>query len=162
MDAYERRVSEVMQSQMVTLKPDERLDLADDIMHLGRVRHMPVVEEGRLIGIVSNRDLLVKRVGALRQHLAASLTKFLNFDPKQRRAFLHSVEAGEAMTRDVITVEPSATLREAAQLMIRHKVGCLPVVKPDGMLVGLVTETDLIRATLLEDREERSVEAEEG
>ncbi|UCE85843.1 MAG: CBS domain-containing protein [Deltaproteobacteria bacterium] len=150
MDACERRVSEVMQSQMVTLKPDERLDLADDIMHLGRVRHMPVVEEGRLIGIVSNRDLL-----------AASLTKFLNFDPKQRRAFLHSVEAGEAMTRDVITVEPSATLREAAQLMIRHKVGCLPVVKPDGILVGLVTETDLLRATLLEEREERSVDAEE-
>ena len=143
MDACERRVSEVMQSQMVTLKPDERLDLADDIMHLGRVRHMPVVEEGRLIGIVSNRDLL-----------AASLTKFLNFDPKQRRAFLHSVEAGEAMTRDVITVEPSATLREAAQLMIRHKVGCLPVVKPDGILVGLVTELSFMGVAheLLMDR----------
>jgi CBS domain-containing protein len=140
-----------MQAQMVTLKPDERLDLADDIMHLGRVRHMPVVDDGRLVGIVSNRDLL-----------AASLTKFLNFDPKQRRAFLRSVEVSEAMTRDVVTVEPSTSLREAAELLIRHKVGCLPVVKPDGVLVGLLTETDLLKAALVEEGAESSVDVGEG
>jgi CBS domain-containing protein len=139
-----------MQAQMVTLKPDERLDLADDIMHLGRVRHMPVVDDGRLVGIVSNRDLL-----------AASLTKFLNFDPKQRRAFLRSVEVSEAMTRDVVTVEPSTSLREAAELLIRHKVGCLPVVKPDGILVGLLTETDLLKAALVEEGAESSVDVGE-
>ena len=150
MSADTRCVSDIMQTQMVTLKPDERLDLADDIMHLGRVRHMPVVEDGRLVGIVSNRDLL-----------AASLTKFLNFDPKQRRAFLRSVEVGEAMTRDVVTVEPSTSLREAAQLVIRHKVGCLPVVKPDGVLVGLVTETDLVKAALVVEGAESSVEVGE-
>ena len=150
MSADTRCVSDIMQTQMVTLKADERLDLADDIMHLGRVRHMPVVEDGRLVGIVSNRDLL-----------AASLTKFLNFDPRQRRAFLRSVEVGEAMTRDVVTVEPSTSLREAAQLVIRHKVGCLPVVKPDGVLVGLVTETDLVKAALIEEGAESSVEVGE-
>jgi CBS domain-containing protein len=151
MSADTRCVSDIMQAQMVTLKPDERLDLADDIMHLGRVRHMPVVDDGRLVGIVSNRDLL-----------AASLTKFLNFDPKQRRAFLRSVEVSEAMTRDVVTVEPSTSLREAAELLIRHKVGCLPVVKPDGVLVGLLTETDLLKAALVEEGAESSVDVGEG
>ena len=142
MDASSRPVSDIMRHEMVTLAPNERLDLADDIMRLGRVRHMPVVEDGRLVGLVSNRDLL-----------AASLTRFLNFEPKQRRAFLHSVEAREAMTREVITAEPDTTLREAVKLLIHRKVGCLPVVKPDGVLVGLVTETDLLRAAFLESGE---------
>jgi CBS domain-containing protein len=156
-----------MQAQMVTLKPDERLDLADDIMHLGRVRHMPVVDDGRLVGIVSNRDLLAASLTKFlnfdpKQRRAFLRSKFLNFDPKQRRAFLRSVEVSEAMTRDVVTVEPSTSLREAAELLIRHKVGCLPVVKPDGVLVGLLTETDLLKAALVEEGAESSVDVGEG
>ncbi len=138
MDPRTRRVSEVMRAEVATLAPGERLDLADDVMRLGRVRHMPVLEDGRVVGLVSTRDTL-----------AASLTKALEFDPAARRAFLRSVEVSEVMTRDLVTVEPDATLREAAALMVERKIGALPVVKPDGTMVGLITETDLLVAALL-------------
>jgi len=143
----DRRVSEVMESEIVTLAASDRLDLADDVMRLGHVRHIPVLDDGRVVGIVTHRDLL-----------AASLSKTLAFDPKQRRTFLHSVDVGEVMTRDVVTVAPDATLGEAAGLLLGRKIGCLPVVKPDGTLVGLVTETDLLRAAFL--REEGVIDAE--
>ncbi|TFG92108.1 MAG: CBS domain-containing protein, partial [Myxococcales bacterium] len=94
----------------------------------------------RVVGIVTHRDLL-----------AASLSKALSFDPAHRRTFLHSVDVGEVMTRDVVTVAPDATLDEAAALLIGRRIGCLPVAKPDGTLVGLVTETDLLRAAFLPD-----------
>ena len=146
-----RRVSEVMQAEVATLAPSDRLDLADDVMQLGRVRHMPVLEQGRLVGIVSSRDLL-----------AASLSKALSFDPKQRRTFLRSVDVSEVMVRDVISVEPDATLREVALLMIGQKIGCVPVVKPDRTLLGLVTETDLLQATLLSTETIRTTEKEKS
>ena len=151
MDPRMRRVSNVMQSEMATLAPDEHLDLAEDVMRLGRVRHLPVVEDSRLVGIVSSRDLL-----------AASLAKSLDFDAASRRAFIRSIEVSEAMSRDVVTVEPDATLREAARVMVERKIGCLPVVKPDRTLVGLLTETDLLRAALIGGEDEIPIEAEEG
>ena len=140
MGVDDRRVSEVMESEIVTLAASDRLDLADDVMRLGHVRHIPVLDDERVVGIVTHRDLL-----------AASLSKTLAFDPKQRRTFLHSVDVGEVMIRDVVTVAPDATLGEAAALLLGRRIGCLPVVKPDGTLVGLVTETDLLRAAFLPD-----------
>jgi CBS domain-containing protein len=137
-DAAARRVSEVMQSEVATLTLHDRLDLADDVMRLGRVRHLPVVDGGKLVGIVSNRDLL-----------AASLSRVLDFSAEDRRTFMRSIEVAEVMTRDPIAVERDATLREAAELMLRHQIGSLPVVQSDRTLIGLVTETDLVRAAWL-------------
>jgi len=62
------------------------------------------------------------------------------------------------MSRDVATIAPGATLGEAAALLLGRRIGCLPVVKPDGTLVGLVTETDLLRAAFLP--EEDAIDAE--
>jgi CBS domain-containing protein len=146
--AAKLRVEEVMAREVVTLGPEDRLDLADDVMRLGRIRHMPVLEAERLVGIVSSRDLL-----------AASLSKHLAFDAPERRTFLRSVTVSEAMTRDPITIEPTATLREAADRMLRHRIGCLPVTRSDGSFVGLVTETDLVRAVLLEEPGATTLEA---
>jgi CBS-domain-containing membrane protein len=140
MDVSERRVSEVMQPEVATLTVHDRLDLAEDVMRLGRVRHMPVLDGTRIVGIVSSRDLL-----------AASLSRVLDFEATQRRTFLRSVEVAEVMSQDLITVERDATLREAAALMVRHKIGCVPVVKADKTFLGLVTETDLLTAALLSD-----------
>jgi CBS domain-containing protein len=61
------------------------------------------------------------------------------------------VDVGEVMTRDVVTIAADATLREAATLLLGRRIGCLPVVKPDRTLIGLVTETDLLRAAFLSD-----------
>jgi CBS domain-containing protein len=136
----DRKVSEIMESEVVTLAAGDRLDLAADVMRLGRVRHLPVLEEGKVVGIVTHRDLL-----------AASLSKALAFEPRERRTFMHSVDVGEVMTRDVVTVAADASLREAATLLLGRRIGCLPVVKPDRTLIGLVTETDLLRAAFLSD-----------
>jgi CBS domain-containing protein len=102
-----------------------------------------VLENRRLVGIVSQRDLL-----------AASLSRVLDFDAPERRTFLRSVDVAETMTRDVITVHPETPLPEAARLLLRHAIGCLPVVAEDGTPVGLVTETDLVRAAYLEGEAE--------
>jgi CBS-domain-containing membrane protein len=149
MNAGDRPVSEVMQREVATLEASERLDLADDIMRLGRVRHMPVVDGNRVRGIVSQRDLF-----------AASLSKTIDFEPTERRAFLHAIDVSEVMSQDVMSVSPDTTLREAARRILRHGIGCLPVVEDD-TLVGLVTETDLLRAAFLDEGEALDVEVAE-
>jgi CBS domain-containing protein len=133
-----RSVGEIMRREFVSLQAGDRLDFVEDVMALGRIRHLPVLKDGKLVGIVSQRDLL-----------ANSLSKALDFDAQDRRSFLKSVDVSEAMTADVITVDERTAVDEAARLMIRHRIGCLPVVDAEGGLVGLVTETDLLRAAYL-------------
>jgi CBS domain-containing protein len=128
-----------MQREYASVRSDERLDFVDDVMSLGRVRHMPVVDGSQLVGVVTQRDLL-----------AASLSRALDFDAQQRRSFLRSVSASEVMAKKPITVAPTTPLIEAAQLMLRHKIGCLPVVGGAGEAIGLLTETDLLRAAYTE------------
>jgi CBS domain-containing protein len=139
-----RSVVDIMRKDFVSLQEGDRLDFAEDVMRLGRIRHLPVLQQGRLAGIVSQRDLL-----------AHSLSRTLDFDPQDRRSFLKSVDVSEAMTRDVVTIDPGTSLEEAARLLIRHQIGCLPVVGSDGVPVGLVTETDLLRAAYLSGEEAR-------
>ena len=134
-----RSVSEIMQTDVVSLRVDERLDLADDIMRLGRVRYIPVLESDRVVGIVSQRDLI-----------AASLTKALDYEPTHRCDFLRSLTAQKVMSHPVISVGPDELLCDAAQRMIEGKIGCLPVIGPGDRLIGLVTETDLLRAAFHE------------
>jgi CBS domain-containing protein len=130
----ELTVAEVMQRDVVFMKPGDRLDLVDDVMNLGRIRHVPVVEGDRLVGVVSQRDLL-----------ASSLSQVLDFDGRQRRTFNRSVELSEVMSRNPVTVHADAGLKEAARLMVDHKIGCLPVLGDADEPLGLVTETDLLR-----------------
>lgn len=131
-------VGEIMRREFVSLQASDHLDFVEDVMSLGRIRHLPVVENGKLVGIVSHRDLL-----------ANSLSRAIDFDANDRRTFLRSVDVAEAMARNVITVRRETPIDEAARLMLRHRVGCLPVVDDEGAPVGLVTETDLIRAAYL-------------
>jgi CBS domain-containing protein len=135
MRRHDEPVSAFMRTEFVTCEPSDRLDFADDVMKLGQIRHMPVVENNRVVGIVSQRDLL-----------AASLSRALDIEPEHHRSFLRSVEIAEVMSNGVITVAPTSSIGEAASLMIRHKIGCLPVVDSVGRPVGLITETDLLRA----------------
>ena len=131
-------VSEIMRQEFVSLEAGDRVDFAEQIMRLGRIRHLPVVAQGRLVGIVSNRDLL-----------SASLSKVLEFTRERQKAFLGTVDVQEVMTRDVQTVPPETSLDEAARLMLRHKIGCLVVVGPEGTPLGLLTESDLLREAYL-------------
>jgi CBS domain-containing protein len=141
MAGIEVPVSEVMQREFMHLSPDDGLDFVEEVMQLGRVRHFPVLESGKLVGIVSQRDLL-----------AASLTRVLDFDGKERRTFLKSVSVREVMTPEVRTVSPDTPLRDVARLFARYKIGCAMVVEDDGTPLGMVTESDLLaRAFLTQD-----------
>jgi CBS domain-containing protein len=139
MDLRQRPVSEIMRREVVTVTVGEKLDLTQDIMNLGRVRHLPVLDdEQRVIGVVSHRDVL-----------AAALTQVLDFDAKARRTFLRSIEVGEVMAKDPVTVGPDALLGEVAEIFIERKIGCVPVVAVNGELLGIVTESDLLAAAYL-------------
>jgi CBS domain-containing protein len=127
------RVRDIMETKLVTISASERLSMVEDIMRLGRVRHMPVVQGGKLVGVVSERDLLRASLSVLSEHRDA-----------ERRMFLHVVEISRVMSTPPIVIQPDATIREAALLMADRKIGCLPVVSGDALL-GMITETDVLR-----------------
>ncbi len=129
----ETRVRDIMPEKMVTVSAGDTLSTVEDIMTLGRVRHMPVVQGGRLVGVVSERDLL-----------RASLSTLSSFGSDQRRAFLQAVEIARVMSTPPITIEPDETVEAAARIMAEEKIGCLPVVQGQRLL-GLITETDVLR-----------------
>jgi len=129
------RVKDIMQSEVTTLGLGDSLDVANDIMTLGRVRHLPVVtDEDRLVGVVTQRDLL-----------KASIASVLDLSRRAERDWLKGIPVGLVMVKDVVTTSPERPLREAVELMIHRKIGCLPVVDGE-RLVGLVTETDCLKA----------------
>lgn len=126
-------VSEIMMGSPVTLKPEDTLDLANDVISLGRIRHIPVVENNKLIGVISERDLI-----------GAAVNRIFRLKQKSKSALLKSVLIKDIMKRRVVTVEPDTAITDAAHLMAEKKIGCVPVVR-DGALVGLVTTTDVLR-----------------
>ena len=127
------RVRDIMQTGVVTVSAGDTLSTVEDIMTLGGVRHMPVVRAGTLVGVVSERDLL-----------RASLSNLTGFGQEERRAFLQVVEITRVMSAPPIVISPEAEIEDAARLLAEKRIGCLPVIE-EGKLVGLVTETDVLR-----------------
>lgn len=126
-------VTEIMMGSPVTLGPEDTLDLANDVISLGRIRHIPVVDAGRLVGLLSERDLM----GAAASHV-------FGLKQKSKSALLKSVLIKDVMKKRVVTVAPETSIKDAAHLMADKKIGCVPVVS-DGAIVGLVTTTDILR-----------------
>lgn len=129
---YRLRAKDLMATELITLDKSETLDLADEIMRLARVRHLPVLEDGRLAGLVTHRDILRAQVSAL-----AGLSR------DQSRELEAKVPVAEVMTSGVRSVEPDTPAVEVARIMRDHKFGCVPVVD-GGRLVGIVTEADFL------------------
>jgi len=145
------RVSDFMERDVVTLYVGERLDLAGDVMHLGRIRHMPVMDGARLVGILSQRDLF-----------RAAASTVLHLSAQAERDWLAQVPVAEVMTTDVVTTGPDESIRHAAELMLIRRVGCLPVVE-DGKLLGLISESDCLRVlTALLAYRDGSADTDEG
>jgi CBS domain-containing membrane protein len=127
-------VRDLMERDVATLHVTDTLDLADDIMRLGRIRHLPVVDaNARLVGVLSQRDLF-----------RAALSSVLQADPRTEREWLAQVSVRAAMTPFVFTVGPDTSVRTAIGLMLERKIGCVPVVDDD-RLVGLLSESDCLR-----------------
>ena len=126
-------VRDLMQTEVVTLNAGDTLDLADDIMRLGRIRHMPITADGKLVGILSQRDLF-----------RAAISSVLQLRPAAEREWLAKIAVREAMTTKVCTIAPGASAHEAVKLMLEKRIGCVPVVE-DENLVGLLSESDCMR-----------------
>jgi CBS domain-containing protein len=128
------RVRDVMTPDVTTLKRNDKLTLDDDIMHLGRIRHLPVLDDDgqQVVGVVSQRDLF-----------RGALARALGYGRRAQRKVLDTLSVKEVMTSDVITTTPDTPLVEAARVLAERKMGCLPVVK-DGRLVGILTEGDFV------------------
>ena len=126
-------VADVMTREVTTLRRNDRLSLADDVMKQKRIRHLPVLDEdGGLAGILSQRDLF-----------HGALVRALGYGASQQERLLALLVVKEIMETEVVTTTPGTSLADAARTMVERKIGCLPVVSED-RLVGILTEGDFV------------------
>ncbi|MBI4637737.1 MAG: CBS domain-containing protein [Candidatus Rokubacteria bacterium] len=136
------RVSDLMSRNVVTIGTWDSCQEAVARMHRAGIRHLPVVDEtDRLAGVVTDRDL---------RHRLFSPEVFRAIGTVPVDALLRTVPITQIMSTPAVTVEPDDDLEAAARLMLEDKVGSLPVVK-DGRVVGILTETDLLRRIVRAD-----------
>jgi CBS domain-containing membrane protein len=128
------KVRDVMTAEVTTLKRNDKLTLANDVMQLGRIRHLPVLDDDgeRLAGIVSQRDLF-----------RGALAQALGYGQHASRKLLDTFAVKDIMATDVITTSPDTPLVDAARALMERKIGCLTVVDA-GRLVGIITEGDFV------------------
>lgn len=120
------KLGEVMRRGVTTVRPSDSLRLAGQIMAWAEVKHLPVVDHGRLIGVVSERDLL------------------------RHRDEPATAEVSVAMTRPARTASPDDDIQEATRRLVEERIGCLPIVE-NNKLLGIVTRGDLLALSLQED-----------
>jgi acetoin utilization protein AcuB len=127
-----RVVADIMKSNPVTVTPRNAIRTAINLMREGGYRRLPVVDRGRLVGIITDRDLR-----------RAANSPFVVREQWYDNFILDHIEVGSCMTPNPLTIDPTVPIADAARLMRNHKIGGLPVVT-DGQLVGIITETDLL------------------
>lgn len=128
------RVSDLMSRIVISAEGTTPVLEARALMQKHRIRHLLVVDDGRLQGIVTDRDI--------RLNMASPATSLSVWEINY---LLAGLTASQVMTRNVIVIDPARDAREAARIMIDHKIGALPVLE-GARLLGIITETDLLRA----------------
>ncbi len=134
-------VRDLMTPRPISVSPNTPVDEARTLMQQRRIRHLPVLDHGNLVGIVSDRDMrlvLPSPATSLSVHEIGYL--------------LTRLTVAEIMTRGPLTIAPERPITEAVRRMLAHKIGALPVVA-EGQLVGIVTRTNLLQAFLLSQAE---------
>jgi CBS domain-containing protein len=131
------KVSELMTRKLVTVSPEDSVEKAVQLFRQRSVRHLLVLQGERLVGIVSDRDLIHAM-----EPLRAKQRKLLNVGGLF--FLLEPLEVQEIMSRDVITIAPDLSVQDAAAFMVSSRFGALPVVAND-KLVDIITQTDLLR-----------------
>ncbi|HVZ31597.1 MAG TPA: CBS domain-containing protein [Polyangiaceae bacterium] len=126
------------------LTVDENETLVDLIrsLHTLRCRHLPVADDGNLIGLLSDRDLL-----------AVANSNLLPHQERDDRILLERFRVRDVMTREIATVSPDTPIADAGRLLLERRFGCLPVVDANNVLQGIVTSSDFTRVVVNAERE---------
>ncbi len=127
------QAKDIMSTDVEIVGRNDTLLTVEELMINKKVRHILVLENGQVIGIISQRDLF-----------KASMSSTMGIGEKAHKAYLRSVLAKEIMTYPVITTSPTASLKEVVDLMLQKGIGCVPVLEGT-RLVGIITKTDLLR-----------------
>lgn len=130
-------VTDLMTRETFTLREDDTLKTARSMMSLARIRHIPIVNQDlEFIGLVTHRDIL-----------SATISKFADVDKKTRDEIDEGIPVSEIMRTDVTTITPDVSIRDAAEILLNHKYGCLPVLH-NRVLAGIITEADFLKLTI--------------
>jgi len=130
-------VKDLMTRDVFSLKKDDNLAAARDLMKLARIRHIPIVDEkDNFIGLITHRDIL-----------SATISRLAGIDPRTQEELDASIPICEIMRTDVTTTTPDTKLKDAASILLKHKYGCLPVVEGQ-KLIGILTEADFLTLTI--------------
>lgn len=130
-------VKDVMATQLITLTPLDTVKTARETMEKAHIRHLPVLSpEGGFVGLITHRDLL-----------KAALSNFADIPGLVRDEIEDGIPVSEIMRKDVLTIPPDMSIRQAGEILLTHKYGCLPVLD-NGYLSGILTEVDFVKLCL--------------
>lgn len=127
-------VKDWMTKKVITIDIRTTLPDAHKLMRVNKIRRLPVIDQGKLVGIVTRSDIL-----------EASPSDATTLSVWELHYLLSKLEVRQIMTQDLLTIAPDATIRDAARLMQAHKIGGLPVVDSSGLVQGILTESDIFR-----------------
>ena len=128
-------VQDWMSKDLVTVDADTSIMKASRIMKQNEIQHLPVLSQGRLVGIVSDRDLK-----------EATPSKATTLDIHEMYHLLDTITVKSLMPKKIFTITPGETVEKAAAVMLKHHISALPVVDPGGTLAGIITKGDIFRA----------------
>ena len=144
------RIQKAMTKPVVVVQSDDSALHASLLLERHRINQLPVVDEGRLVGIVTDRDL--------RDAFAAVLPIHGRRNADSLREEPDLVDVEDVMTREVLTLEPEDSVESAARLMRRERIGAIPIVDSGGSVVGILSRTDVLSAYLNRKTSDRPAE----
>ena len=150
------RVEELMTTKVFTVDQHDKIDRVFFLINYEKIRHIPVVEKGKVIGMVSDRDMY-KALGP------KSNSNVVENNKSNTELHVISKKVQHIMRRGVISISPNAYASEAAAIMAEQKIGALPVIK-EGKLVGILSAIDILRvfSKLEHAKEKREKRIAEG
>jgi acetoin utilization protein AcuB len=130
------KVKDLMSKKLFTVGPEDMLDKVFFLFNFEAIRHLPVLDKGKVVGVLSDRDL--KKILGPRKKIVSDKGDGTQFT-------VHARRVRTIMSRGITTIGPDEQAADAAAIMAKRKISCLPVVKKD-KLVGMITSTDILRA----------------
>ena len=128
-------VKDWMSKDLVTIDADTSIMKASKVMKHNEIQHLPVLSQGRLVGIVSDRDLK-----------EATPSKATTLDIHEMYHLLDTIKVKSLMPKRLFTITPGETVEKAAAVMLKRHISALPVVDAQGTLAGIITKGDIFRA----------------